>query len=313
VLFDNQLASDSSPQQKGGIFSKGLIKERKGEIVELETMIAELFHRQSSRILDFDLFSYIRYQLRRPKMFEESLPQKRFGYIYPRWEVDSLPYELYRVLPDKVMAVMCPIHLKEFTPQDVERALAPFDDYIKALVDRDVDIIVQGGVPLDLVQGVKKHDEFLEKIAKKTGLPATSTIQTVTKATQHMGIKKVVFVNKWSPEMNKSMAMYFEREGISVLGAHCKSFKMEELLKLKGVDNTNLLYQLAREAFQQYPDTDGIYLGGGSMISFPIVDPLEQEFGKPVILNVTSLSWTLCHMLDYWTPVLGKGRLLASQ
>jgi maleate isomerase len=246
------------------------------------------------------------------RMFEELLPKKRIGYIYPRWEVDSLPYELYHVLPDRIMVVICPVGLREFTPEDVERALAPVDRYIKALVDREVDIIVHGGVPLDLLQGMKKHDELLARIEKTTGLPATSTIVTILKAHKHMGIKKVAFVNKWSPDMNKSLARYFERDGIQVVGTNTQGIKMEDILKMKIDDNTNLLYDLAREAFKKFPDVDGLYIGGGSMISYPIVDPLEKEFGKPVIINVASLSWTLCHQLDCWTPIHGKGRLLES-
>lgn len=246
-------------------------------------------------------------------MFEESLPQRRIGYIYPRYEVDTLPYELYRVLPDKVMVVICPVGLKEFTPEDVDRALTPLDTYLKALVKRNADIIVHGGVPLDLLQGIKKHDALLSRIEKTTGIKATSTIQTIVTATKHMGIKKVVFVNKWRPDMNKSMETFFEREGVQVVGTNCAGLSMDEVLKMKIDDNTNLLYQLSREAFVKFPEADGLYIGGGSMVSYPIVDPLEREFGKPVIINVAALSWTLCHQLNFWTPVPGKGRLLASQ
>lgn len=245
-------------------------------------------------------------------MFEESLPQRKFGYIYPRHEVDSLPYELYRVLPDKVMVVICPVSLKAFTLEDVERALAPLDQYLKAIVERHVDLIVHGGVPLDLLQGMKKHDELLARIEKTTGLPATSTIRAIITATKHMGVKKVVFVNKWRPDMNQSMKLFFEREGIEVVGVNCAGLSLSEIEKMKINDNTNLLYQLAREAFVKFPEADGLYIGGGSMVSFPIVDPLEKEFGKPVIINVAALSWTLCHQMNFWTPVPGKGRLLAS-
>jgi maleate cis-trans isomerase len=246
-------------------------------------------------------------------MFEEMLPKKRIGYIYPRWESDSLPYELYHLIPDRIMITVCPVGLREFTLKDVERALAPIDDYIKACVDRECDVIVHGGVPLDLLQGIEKHDALIERIAKKSGRPATSTIRTITQAHQHMGIKNVVFVNKWSDEMNKSMRKFFERDGISVLGVHNHSVAMSDILKMKGDENTNLLYRLSREAFQKFPDTDAVYIGGGSMISFPIVDPLEKEFGKPVIINAASLAWALCHQLNCWEPRTDRGRLMASK
>jgi maleate cis-trans isomerase len=246
-------------------------------------------------------------------MFEEMLPYKRIGYIYPRWESDSLPYEMYHLIPDRIMITVCPVGLREFTLKDVERALAPIDDYIKACVDRECDIIVHGGVPLDLLQGLEKHDALIERIAKKSGRLATSTVKTILNAHKHMGIKKVVIVNKWSPEMNDTLKKFFEREGIDVLGMHCKSVAMADILTMKGDANTNLLYGLTREAFQKYPDTDAVCITGGSMISYPIIDPLEKEFGKPVITNATSLAWDLCHQLGCWEPRNDRGRLMASK
>ena len=113
--------------------------------------------------------------------------------------------------------------------------------------------------------------------------------------------------------MNQSMKLFFNREKITVVGTKCAALSLAEIESMKISDNTNLIYQLAREALKEFSNADGLYIAGGSMVSFPIVEPLEKEFGKPVILNVGALSWTLCHQLNFWTPVPGKGRLLASQ
>ena len=67
------------------------------------------------------------------------------------------------------------------------------------------------------------------------------------------------------------------------------------------------------EAFKDYPDSDGVFLGGGAWISFPVVEVLEKEFGKPVITNETGAIWHACHLIDYWRPVSGRGRPMASE
>lgn len=246
------------------------------------------------------------------KMFEDVLPRKKIGYIYPRHVVDTLPYELYHILPERVMIVMCPVSLKKFTRADVDRALAPLDSYLKMLVGRKVDIIVHGGVPLTLFQGCQEHDDMLIKINQSTGLPATSTTQVIVTAAKSLGIKNIAVANKWNPEMNKSLSMYFEREGINVVGTKCLSMDLEQFENMEFEEHTVLIYELARETLKANPDADGLYLGGGSMVSYPIIEPLEREFGKPVVINAAALSWGLCHQLDCWTPVSGFGRLLES-
>jgi maleate cis-trans isomerase len=251
-------------------------------------------------------------QERMENMFEDVLPKRKIGYIYPRHVVDTLPYELYHILPDRIMMVMCPVSLKKFTREDVDHALAPLDKYLKMLVGRKVDIIVHGGVPLTLFQGCKEHDDMLVKINKTTGLPATSTTEVIVTAAKSLGIKNIAVTNKWSPEMNQSLNKYFERKGIQVAGTHFRSMELEQFENMEFEEHTALIYELARETFKRYPEADGLYIGGGSMVSYPIIAPLEEEFGKPVVINCAALSWGLCHLLDCWTPVSGYGRLLES-
>ncbi|MFC1816560.1 hypothetical protein ACFL0M_11640, partial [Thermodesulfobacteriota bacterium] len=110
-------------------------------------------------------------------MFEEFLPKYKIGHISPFVAVDYSGYQLYRLAPEGIMFVLLPIGLQEFTPKDVERALAPLEKYLAILVERGVNIIVQGGPPLPIIMGMEYHDALLARIEKATGLPATSTIQ----------------------------------------------------------------------------------------------------------------------------------------
>jgi maleate cis-trans isomerase len=245
-------------------------------------------------------------------MFGSILPHRFIGYIYPRHVVDTLPYEMYRLLPDRVMMVMCPVSLKKFTREDVDRALTPLDQYVKMLVGRKVNVIVHGGVPLTLFQGCAEHDEMLAKIHKSTGLPATSTTEQIVDACKHLGMKKVAIGNKWKPGMNQSLAKYFERKGVGVVSTNCLDMELELYENMDFGEHTDLVYEIGKKALKDNPDADGLYLGGGSMVSYPVIDVLEKEFGKPVVLNCAALAWGLSRMLGVWKPKQGLGRLMAS-
>lgn len=245
--------------------------------------------------------------------FDVFLPKRKIGFLMPLPIIDNAAYQFYRLIPEGIMAVMLPIGLHEFTQQDVKRVFAPLEEHLALLVERGVTIIVQGGVPLPILMGLEFHDNLLSRIEKATGLPATSTIKDVVAATKSLGIKNIALANKWNPDMNKVLSMFFDREGIKTAGITSQIMLPSEFVKLKSEESLDLAYELGRRAFLDNPQADGLYIGGGAWLTFPLVAPLEKEFGKPVITNDTATSWNVCHIIDYWKPIQGYGRLMQSR
>ncbi len=245
-------------------------------------------------------------------MFEEFLPKRRIGYLYPLEAIDLMPYQFYRLVPEGVLIVMLPMGGKEFSTKEVERIFTPLDEYLTKMVDRKVDIIVRGGIPLSLLMGLEHHDKILSHIKASTGLPATSNLLNVIAAAKSLGIKNIALANKWNSDMNKTLGLFFEREGIQTAGVNSRPMVPEEFLKTETGTLLTLAYELGRGALRESPKADGLYIGGGSWLTLPIIEPLEREFGKPVITNVSALAWGLCHLLDCWKPIPGYGRLLQS-
>lgn len=79
---------------------------------------------------------------------------------------------------------------------------------------------------------------------------------------------------------------------------------------MKNADGLELAYRLAREALLADPAADGLYIGGGSWLTAPLVAVLEREFGRPVITNTTAFVWRARELLGHTVPVTGYGRLL---
>jgi len=245
-------------------------------------------------------------------MFESSVPRLKIGCLMPGSVIDNHAFEFYRLVPSGVMLVMIGVGLREFSRDDVERVFAPLERYLDQLMERGINLVIQNGVPLPILLGIEAHDRMVAHMASYTRLPATSTVLSVVRAATDLGIRKVVAVNKWTEEMNRSLAAFFARGGVSVVGATTKSLKPADFHQFDAGDHMQLAYELGRRAFLEHPDCDAIYIGGGSWIAEPVAVRLEAEFGKPVLCNQAAVIRNTLKMLDAWTPLSGHSRVLAT-
>jgi maleate cis-trans isomerase len=179
-------------------------------------------------------------------------------------------------------------------------------------MERGVSLVVQSGTPLPTLIGVAAHDRMIEFMAKHTGVKASSTVLAVCRAARHLGIKKIALVNKWSDAMNKVLGEFLAREGVAVCGAATNELPPSEFQKINSRDHMVMAYELGRRAFLDNPDCDAIYVGGGTWLSEPVCNRLEEEFGKPALCNQTAQLWDILHLLEDWTPIKSHGRLLAA-
>ena len=243
--------------------------------------------------------------------FESFVPKRKLGILWPLAVIDNAPYEFYRMVPRDVMLVGAGVGLTEFSARDVERVFEPVDRLADMLLERGIDLIMQSGVPLPILIGVEAHDRLVARLGQRTGKPATSSILGVVAAARHLGLKSIACANKWTPEMNAVLAQFFARGGVKMVGVSSEEMAPSQFQKQSTDASLNLAYNLGRDALTKFPDADGLYIGGGAWMVMPMVELLEREFGKPVICNQNAMVWNTLHMVDFWKPIPGQGRLLA--
>src|ERR1700681_2991678 len=245
-------------------------------------------------------------------MFEDYLPKHKIGCLSRLAVVENAAYEFYRLAPPGLMLVLVSVGLTEFSRADVERVFAPLDTYLDMLMQRDVDMVMQNGVPLPLLIGLDAHDRMIAHMAKYSKVPATSTVLSVGRAARQLGLRKVALVNKWSDEMNRTLGEFLAREGVAVAGVANNSRAPAEFVKISTQDQMQLAYELGRRAFLETPDCDGVYVGGGTWLAEPVAGQLEQEFRKPVICNQAAMIRDILHILGDWKPIQGHSRVLST-
>jgi maleate cis-trans isomerase len=245
-------------------------------------------------------------------MFEEFVPKLKLGVLKPLSVVDNSAYEFYRIAPPGVMLVMIPVGLGKFSKDDVERVFAPLDKYVDQLMERGVDLIMQSGVPLPLLIGIEAHDRLIDRLAVRSGRPATSSVLGVVAAAKRLGLRRIVVANKWSEPMNRTLGEFFARGGAEIVGVASEVLAPDQFQKISTADHMALAYELGRAAFARHPDADGLYVGGGSWLSEPVCQALEREFGRPAISNLSCMIRDTLTRLGHWQPIPGQGLLLAA-
>lgn len=244
--------------------------------------------------------------------FDEFLPKRKLGILTPLAVTENGPYEFYRIAPKGTSMVMVPFGIEKFSSDDLDRVLEPLDSMIDALVQRHVDIIISSGVPLSLLMGPDAHDAFLARIANRSRLPAGSTLTAAIAAARHLGIGRIAMVNKWNADLNRSLADFFARDGIETVGTATEVLPIEEFQGLPSGDSMELAYTLGRQALEQFPEAEGVFLTGGTWLAQPVCEELEREFNKPCLGNQACALWDALNRIEGWAPIRGHGMLLAS-
>ena len=241
----------------------------------------------------------------------DAMPRHQFGYIQPVQVADMIHYQFYRICPPDCSLVSCPLDLRAFSSSGVDAALEAFWPAFDFLVDREVERISQGGIPVSAYAGRPRILAMLEEAAKRTSIPATADFEESIEAMHHLGIKKPAVAAKWSAELLERIVEYLDHAGMPCVGTHGDEHTASQVVALKPKESVDVALALGREAFTKFPEADGLLLAGGAWFVMQAVPMLEEEFGKPVVTNPGSTYWAALKQADL-KPTPGFGYLLDS-
>jgi maleate cis-trans isomerase len=139
------------------------------------------------------------------------------------------------------------------------------------------------------------------------GVPAITSAQSVGRALQALGARRIGLVSPYSEEVNARARRYYgARHGLEIVTLEGFAAKESYAIGRLGPEN-------ARDAFVRIdrPEIDAFMVPGANFRTMAFIAGWEREFGKPVVSSTQASLWAMARRLG-GEPIPGCGRLLES-
>jgi maleate isomerase len=166
-------------------------------------------------------------------------------------------------------------------------------------------VIVFAATAPTLAKGRGYDRELIKRMEDASGRPATTAATAFVEALNVLGIERIAIGAPWSKTMDKPMVDFMQASGFDVV--HSEVVGSVASIELGRV-GPKTAYELGRKTDR--PDAQAIVMPGGNWASLPIVEKLEDELGKPVLVNNAVSLWAGLRLLKLGHGLSGYGRLL---
>lgn len=164
------------------------------------------------------------------------------------------------------------------------------------------------------VRGVGYDREIISRMEKAGGVPATTTSTASVKALQALGVKKVAVASSYKiGEISLRLRQFLEGNGFEVVSVKRFSSGEEDLDSKKALGDDTVrasletTYQLVKEA--DTPDAEGIFVPNTAFRALGIVEAVEQDLGKPVVIANQATMWEALRLAGVKPRMEGLGEL----
>jgi maleate isomerase len=170
-----------------------------------------------------------------------------------------------------------------------------------ALVRPDVIVLAHTATSYHL--GRSGEAELLARLEQATGTRVVTAFGAVRQAFERLGVRKLALSAPYSRETTLQGKAHLEAHGIEVVN----------FANLPDV--TNIYDETAERAYRLARMVDSaaaeaVFLTGTGMPTLSVLDPLEQDLGKPVVSSASAMMWHALRLAGVRQQIPGYGRLL---
>jgi maleate isomerase len=228
----------------------------------------------------------------------------RFGLLTPSSNTTQEP-EFFAAMPSTVSLHTGRVPYRDITPEEQDRCVLELESESRKLADADVDVIVFAATAPTLAKGKGYDRQLIRRMEDASGRPATTAATAFVDALNRLGIKRIAIGAPWSKTMDRPMIEFMEASGFKVVHSEVVGFVASIELGRVGPET---VCELAHRTDR--PEAQAIIMPGGNWASMPVVEQLENELGKPVLVNNAVSLWAGLRLLKRGDSIPGYGQLL---
>jgi len=231
----------------------------------------------------------------------------RIGYTVAAVTTEVFPIDFYKIVPDGVTLMMVMLPLGERSAEDVKKCYQVSIDAAHTMANAGADLVLLGGLPINLSRGGGNLDDLLRKLADEIGVPVTSSTTAQQKAYKALGARKVGTVHPFGPDQNARHERYLtEFFGLEPAGVHAGGWNLKTLGKIPIECALGWGHALKK----QHPEIDTFNFACPHWRVIDAIEPLERELKGNVMTSLQAIAWEAMRVAGINDRVEGYGKLL---
>ena len=229
----------------------------------------------------------------------------RIGYTSPPLTTEIFPYEFYRIVPAGVTLVITSLAIVVRSKDEVDQSYDISMRAAREMAAAGCDIVVLGGVPINLSRGTKNAEQVILDLEAELGVKVSSSAAAQARAAKALGCRKVVVAQPYSQADTDRIASYALHFGCEVLGATGWGSPFNQIGRIP----QHAALELGRKLMREHPDADTILLPSPHWPTAGSIEPLEREFGVNVMAAHQAIVWDALRRCGANDKIEGFGRL----
>ncbi len=230
----------------------------------------------------------------------------RIGYTSPPATTEVFPYEFYRIVPDGVTLVVTTLAIVEMDDDEINRSYEISVEAARELARSGVDLMVLGGVPINLSRGYDNVETLIEDTEKAIGVPVSTSITAQIAALKAVGAENVVVAHPFGDGLGPSFEAHLRQFGFNPLGTAGAGYPAIEL----GQIPADAVLKLGQQLKESHPDADALWLPCPHWAVADAIDPLERELGFKTVGALQAITWDALRRCGIDDRIEGYGELL---
>lgn len=229
------------------------------------------------------------------------------GLIFPPLDY-PIPPDATRLYPSGVDFLGDGVGLPGgMTLEGYEEAIPRVIPVAQALAKRGANVISVFGSSLTFYKGARFHEDLMARVAKATGLPATTQSNGLLDGLRTIGARRVALATAYTDVVTERLKVFLQDYGFEVTAAKGLGYiRVPET----GVPQERLI-QLGADAYAGSKRADAVVMSCGGLRTLDLIVPLEGRIKTPVVSSTPHGLMNAVRLVGVSPRVAGFGMVLA--